>query len=695
MPCGSATNPEDRGLKTELNRTEGYHIHTSCVQLAFVDSYTHQATLRTTSFVDDFPIHVWVFIPPSLLDKSLANQEPALSSVPGATPTMGGAHNEKVHDAMISFIAHAPQPIKAKLERLQLLFIMRLKDSFTDFKNSLMKFLVLPSSNNKSATKGEGEKEREEKKSQEGQFDEKVLVSHDAEHLQLLDSISTGTAQARSSSATSLNVNVQQHNMRSASQGGPIPIPDVKTTTTRDGKGSTSTSSDKLTVARASTPSSMLSSGSSESDVSATISGCVVVESVEACIILPSILKAHGMTPSRSGTPIGGNALSPMSPSTPLAGSSSAPGGNNKKFPSVAEAAKRVENAVRVVPKNEVQGSENGVLESKSENPELMWVVAQGDTSLFEGGVEDHFSERAQVSTLPRPSPGSQTTSGSAASSPGVSPAQSQLSLSSQVSQSSQFSQSSQISQSSQFSHSSQINQSSQISQSSQFSLSLNNMSSTHSPSITSLPTLIESGNNRDGPSQSFNYPRGTPTTAGGRGHAPAVPSSLNIRPPMRSLSASHLPPSLSSARPGGSTTAPSQFHPHHPPNTTTSTLVPHSRNSTSTLVHGRNSTPSFQGRQSPVAAGFVHENSPRTGSYTANYVTAAGASSQGVGGGRERGERGTQSERTSPVVHVTAIGGTGTVIETQYESKALWSESPHEESDFIVVERPEDTTTG
>ena len=659
LPCGSATNPEDRGLKTEMNRTEGYHIHTSCVQLAFVDSYTHQATLRTTSFVDDFPIHVWVFIPPSLLDKSLANQEPALSSVPGATPTMGGAHSEKVHDAMISFIAHAPQPIKVKLERLQLLFIMRLKDSFTDFKNSLMKFLVLPSSNNKSATKSEGEGEGEKERGREGRFDEKVFVtsnlSHDVEHLQLLDSIGAGRAQARSSSATSLNV--QQH-VRSASQGGPIPIPDVKTTTIHDGKGT----SDKLTVARASTPSSMLSSGSSE-NVSATISGCVIVESVKACIVLPSILKAHGMTPSRSDTPIGGNALSPVIPSTPLAGSSSAPGGN-KKLPSVAEAAKRVENAIRIVPKSEAQGSENGVLDSKNENRELKRSTAEGDTSLFEGGVEDRFSKQAQVSMLPRPSLGSQNqigfmTSGSTTSSPGVSPAPSQLSLSSQFS----------------------------------LSLGSSNMSSTHSPSITSLPTLIESGNNRDGPSQSFNHPRGNPTTAGGQGPAPAVPSSLNIRPPMRSFSASHLPPS-SSARPGGSTNTPSQ--PHHPPNTTTSTLAPNSRNSTSTLVHGRSSTPTFQGRHSPVAAGFVHENSPRTGtgSYSTNYIIAS-AFSQGGGGEGERGERGTQSERSSPVVHVTAIGGTGTVIKTQYESKALWSESPHEVNDFIVVERPEDTATG
>ena len=51
IPCGSATNPEDRGLKAEMNQTEGYHIHTSCVQLTLVDSYTHQATLRATSFM--------------------------------------------------------------------------------------------------------------------------------------------------------------------------------------------------------------------------------------------------------------------------------------------------------------------------------------------------------------------------------------------------------------------------------------------------------------------------------------------------------------------------------------------------------------------------------------------------------------------------------------------------------------------
>lgn len=632
LPCGSATNPEDRGLKTEMNRTEGYHIHTSCVQIAFVDSYTHQATLRTTSFVDDFPIHVWVFIPPSLLDKSLANQEPASPTGPASTPT-GGTHSDKVHDAMISFIAHAPQPIKAQLERLQLLFIMRLKDSFTEFKNSLMKFLVLPSTGNKTAT-GESEMERGKGKGgeREGQINEKMLEMADLsrnakepQHLQLLDTLSS-TAQAKNSTS------LQQ--TRSASPGH---ISDRK-----------STIEDKH-PARGSTPSSVLSN---ESDVSATISGCVIVESVEACIILPSMLKAHGI--SSSGTPVG-SAVSPKSPSTPLAGGS----GGNKKPPSVAEAAKRVENQIQV-PKNEVQDSGNGVLDSQNENQEPRR-PSEVDIPLCEGGIENHFGKQTQ-SSMPHPSQGSQTgfttsistqgslqsglssqtglsmsASGSATPSPRISPAPSQTSLTSQASQSSQF------------------------------SLSLgSNMSNRHSPSITSLPTLIESGD-RDSLSkltQSYNYPRGTPTA----GPGPAVPSSLNIRPPMRSLSASHLAPL---ANRGNATSLP-----HH--HSAISTATPHGRNSASAISHGRSLTPTFQDSHSPASA-IIHESS-------------RGFTSYGSAASKME-ERETQSERSSPVVHMTAIGGTGTVIETQYESKALWSESPHEESDFIMVERPEHST--
>ena len=43
--------------------------------------------MRTTSFVDDFPVHLWVFIPPSLLDKSLDGQDLA---PPIAPPLSGG-----------------------------------------------------------------------------------------------------------------------------------------------------------------------------------------------------------------------------------------------------------------------------------------------------------------------------------------------------------------------------------------------------------------------------------------------------------------------------------------------------------------------------------------------------------------------------------------------------------------------------
>lgn len=580
---GSATNPEDRGLKMELNRTEGYHIHTSCVQLAFVDSYTHQATLRTTSFVEDFPVHIWVFIPPSLLDKSLTNQEPAFPVTPA-----GGTHSAKVHDAMISFIAHAPQPIRAQLERLQLLFILRLKDSFTEFKNTLMRFLVLPKSSNKSAMKSKGE--REERVN--GQLDEKMPEMAGLRH----------------------------------SQSSDLPhIQDVRSTKVQ------STSPGDPPV-RGSTPSSVLSSSSSESDVSATISGCVVVESIEACILLPSVLKAQGPTSSRSGTPSGG-AVSPRSPSTPLAEV-----GGNKKLPSMAEAAKRVENAV-LVSNGEIRGSGNGVqeaewrdLESNNENhsgEQAQVSMARPSSQCSQAGLTGNMmTQGSSQSGLSSHTGLSMSASSSTSPSPRISPAPSQTSLTSQTSQS---------------------------------SLSVSsNMSNVHSPSITSLPTLIESSSNRDSLTeltQSFNYPRGTPVP---------VPSNLIVHPPLRSYSASHLPHSSNQGS-GNSAPYPSLE----------SSTTHHDRKSITVNGRGRTSTPVTQERHSPVGV-EVHQSIE--GYSNSLYIAAASQME-----GRERG-------RSNPLVHVTAIGtgGTRTVIETQYESKALWSESPHEETDFIIVERPQ-----
>ena len=126
---GSSTT----GLAPEANRSEmvafeGWHINTTCVHVAFVDSYTHKATLRTRTFVDDFPLHLWLFLPPSPLDSSLP-------SSPSISPHSGSK------DPDFSIIAHIPSDISVELERLQLLFLMRLKDSFSVFKSSLMKFL--------------------------------------------------------------------------------------------------------------------------------------------------------------------------------------------------------------------------------------------------------------------------------------------------------------------------------------------------------------------------------------------------------------------------------------------------------------------------------------------------------------------------------------------------------------------------
>ena len=116
----------------ELRTREAYHLYTSCVHLAFTDSYTYKSTIETKSFVDDFPLHVWIFPPPG--DTNSKNSSPP-------------SPQEDCPAYMYSFIAHAPQLIRVELERLQLLFLLRMKDSASFFKDSLMKFLTLSSSN--------------------------------------------------------------------------------------------------------------------------------------------------------------------------------------------------------------------------------------------------------------------------------------------------------------------------------------------------------------------------------------------------------------------------------------------------------------------------------------------------------------------------------------------------------------------
>ena len=124
---------EERTRKLDLGTMEGWHIRTECVQVSFAESYSHEATLYTTQFVDDFPVHLWLFPPRPDRDSTLSTH--STPSTPSLSPQ---PHNP---DPILSFLAHAPNLIRAELNRAQVLFLMRLKDSITMFKNRLMEFL--------------------------------------------------------------------------------------------------------------------------------------------------------------------------------------------------------------------------------------------------------------------------------------------------------------------------------------------------------------------------------------------------------------------------------------------------------------------------------------------------------------------------------------------------------------------------
>ena len=186
-----------------MSEIEGWHVSTSCVHVAFVSQLTHKATLHTTTFINDFPVHLWLFLPPPSLNvlphpsstphssdlspstphvyqttpSTPHTSQPPLSTPPPSQPTPSTPHpslptpstpnhsqptpstpnhsqpisssshsyatNEdaSTKDLRVSFLAHIPTPMHVEIERLQLLFLLRLKDSLTAFKTSLMRFL--------------------------------------------------------------------------------------------------------------------------------------------------------------------------------------------------------------------------------------------------------------------------------------------------------------------------------------------------------------------------------------------------------------------------------------------------------------------------------------------------------------------------------------------------------------------------
>ena len=113
------------------------------MQVSFVSTLTHHATLYTTPLINDFPVNAWVFMPPSSLDADLHTPNPPSGPSPSDSPQTlsDGVGDTTCKDPRLSFVVHIATPMRVEIARLQLLFLMRLKDSLTAFKSSLMRFL--------------------------------------------------------------------------------------------------------------------------------------------------------------------------------------------------------------------------------------------------------------------------------------------------------------------------------------------------------------------------------------------------------------------------------------------------------------------------------------------------------------------------------------------------------------------------
>ena len=117
----------------KLSALECWYAHTRCVTLSFVADLSHEATLYTQQFIEDFPLQSWIFQPKKIAEiLALASPSPSPTLVTSSLPS-------------IYALLDVNQHLNVQLQHLQFLFLMRLKDSFQGFKKSLMGFLNLDS----------------------------------------------------------------------------------------------------------------------------------------------------------------------------------------------------------------------------------------------------------------------------------------------------------------------------------------------------------------------------------------------------------------------------------------------------------------------------------------------------------------------------------------------------------------------
>ncbi len=121
-PAGGPTHGGVQRHSRGSAALEGWCLHISSVQMKFQESGT-ETDIESCCVVKKFPIHAWVFPPHS-------HPAPTPSTQPQPTTTQP-----------VVFIAHTPKPVWAELEQLQLLILMRLKDSLLLYRDSFLRAL--------------------------------------------------------------------------------------------------------------------------------------------------------------------------------------------------------------------------------------------------------------------------------------------------------------------------------------------------------------------------------------------------------------------------------------------------------------------------------------------------------------------------------------------------------------------------
>ena len=270
---------------SELMYTEAWQLHTACVHLSFTKSDKYEDTLRPKDFIDDFPLHLWLFLPRQRREGEADPSHTAPSVLNAGTPTrISSSRGPPLPQAMappdnghptISFIAYVSDAIHAELERLQFLFLLRLKESFVDLKTSAMKFLSLTSPGQPAAEGTEEEKVQEVTSPTTPR-----LFPGNSRHDTLVagDECEVGDGGERGEGEGPVLSGINHSSVRTeAGVEGVTSEPDQKTS-------------------------------------SASIAGCVIVHSLQADIILPSMFSEK----TSKGVASDKNTPAPLSPSSPL-----------------------------------------------------------------------------------------------------------------------------------------------------------------------------------------------------------------------------------------------------------------------------------------------------------------------------------------------------------------------------------------